>query len=114
MIDSTDNAYIRRSMERIRQRMLEGIAFSDALADEPVFPPLMREMIRVGENSGTLSEQLNTVQDIYQAEFEAAVARIVGLMEPIMILGVGALVGLIGATIITTVYSVLPSAQGAL
>lgn len=114
VIDSTDNAYIRRSMERIRERLLEGIAFSDALAEEPVFPPLMREMIRVGESSGTLTEQLNTVQNIYQAEFEGAVARIVGLMEPIMILGVGALVGLIGATIITTVYSVLPSAQGAL
>jgi type IV pilus assembly protein PilC len=113
-IAATDNAYLRASLERVRGRLLEGASLSEALRREPVFPSLMREMVRVGESSGTLAGQLATVHRIYQQEFEGAVTRVVGLIEPLMILGVGALVGLIGATIITTVYSVLPGAQGAL
>ena len=113
-IGTTGNTFLRGSLERVRHRLLEGASLSIAMEGEVIFPLLMREMIRVGESSGTLSKQLVTIQGIYQSEFENAVERMINLMEPIMILGVGAMVGLIGITIITTVYSVLPNARGAL
>lgn len=109
---ATDNAYFREALGRVRQRLLEGISFSDALRSEPLFSSLLVEMVHVGENTGALPQQLTTLQSIYQQEFENAVNRIVGMLEPVLILLVGGLVGVIGVTIITTVYSVLPAVQG--
>ncbi len=66
-------------------------------------------MTRVGESSGGLDEQLHVLSTVLQQDFDASIERLIGLMEPMMIIMVGAVVGIIGITVISTVYSIIPS-----
>ena len=72
-----------------------------------MFPPILVEMSRVGENAGNLADQLEVLSKVIQQDFDASISRLVGMLEPAMILVVGG-VAVIGITVITTVYSVLP------
>ena len=79
------------------------------MSQDPLYPAMVIEMVKVGETSGSLAEQLEVVSKIVQQDFDEAMDRMVGIIEPAMILLVGAIVGIIGVTVITTVYSILPS-----
>ena len=107
--DNTDNEVMKGSLERIRLELLAGTNFSDGLASEAVFPPMLVEIVRVGESAGNMSDQLQVISQVLQEEFESSMSRMIGLIEPLMIVVVGAVVGIIGVTVITTVYSILPS-----
>lgn len=106
--ENTDNVIMLEALNLIREDLLEGKSLSQGLAHARVFPSILSEMCAVGEQSGNLTEQLNIASGILQADFEKVMNRFVGLMEPAMILMVGGIVGLVGVTVITTVYSVLP------
>jgi type IV pilus assembly protein PilC len=70
------------------------------------------EMSAVGETSGNLADQLATASGILQTDFDRTVSRLVSSIEPALIIMVGLVVGLVGVTIITTVYSALPAIGG--
>ena len=106
--DNTDNAMMKLSLEQTRLELLTGVNLSDALGRQPVFPPMVVEVVRVGESAGNLSDQLQVISTVLQQDFDASMNRMVGMLEPVMILLVGAVVGIIGVTVITTVYSILP------
>ena len=108
-MDSTDNAVLKQALDRARLELLAGNNFSDALRLNPIFPPMVVEVVRVGETAGNLTDQLDVISRVLQQDFDASVSRLVGIIEPAMILGVGAVVAIIGVTVITTVYSILPS-----
>ncbi len=107
--DNTDNAVLKQALEQVRLELLTGSSFSDALSRSPFFPPMLIEVVRVGESAGNLAEQLQVISTVIQQEFDANISRMVGMIEPAMIILVGAVVGIIGVTVITTVYSILPS-----
>ncbi|MBI2857378.1 MAG: type II secretion system F family protein [Chloroflexi bacterium] len=111
-IGTTENVYLQDTLKRVHDRLLEGASFSASLQEEPFFPSIFVEMVRVGEGTGKLAEQIVTLENVYRQQFDQAVSRIVAMLEPILILIVGGVVGLIGTTVISTVYSVLPSARG--
>ena len=106
--DSTDNAVMKQALEEARLLLMAGNNFADALDRTGVFPPMLNEMVRVGENAGNLSEQLAVASNVIQQDFDAAMSRMLGLIEPLMILAVGGVVAVIGVTVISTVYSILP------
>ena len=106
--DNTENAYLREELEGARLALLSGTNFSDSLSEQHVFPPMLVEVVRVGESAGNMADQLEVISRVYQLEFEASVNRMVALIEPAMILLVGGVVAVIGVTVITTVYSILP------
>ena len=106
--DNTDNSVMKEGLERVRLELLAGSSFSDSLSLSPVFPPILVEMSRVGENAGNLADQLEVLSKVIQQDFDASISRLVGMLEPAMILVVGGVVAVIGITVITTVYSVLP------
>jgi type IV pilus assembly protein PilC len=106
--EATEHTVMREALTRIETDLLQGRGFSEALVSTTVFPPLLIEMCAVGERSGSLADQLAAASSIFQTEFDRAIARVVGIIEPAMIIVVGAVVGIIGTTVITTVYSVLP------
>ena len=106
--DSTDNAVMKQALEEARLLLMAGNNFADALDRTGVFPPMLNEMVRVGENAGNLSEQLAVASNVIQQDFDAAMSRMLGLIEPLMILAVGGVIAVIGVTLISTVYSILP------
>ena len=107
--DNTENAVMKQGLERARVELLAGGSLSDVFSLDPIFPPMVTEVVRVGETTGNMAVQLRVIGDALQKDFDASLSRMVQLIEPAMILMVGAVVGVIGITVISTVYSILPN-----
>jgi type IV pilus assembly protein PilC len=89
------NAVIEQSMIAIRQRVRNGEALAVPLRSMPVFPPMVTQMIAVGEETGALDTMLHKVADFYEDEVEVAVKSLTSIIEPVMMIGVGAVVGVV-------------------
>jgi type IV pilus assembly protein PilC len=103
--ETTDNSVIAEALTRVRERVGDGQLLSQAVIIDPVFPSLMGEMVAVGEEAGSLQEQLTRVSNFYEEEAERAVAQITGMLTPALTVGVGLMIGLIAVTIFSSIYS---------
>ena len=75
--------------------MHAGVPIAQPLVEHPVFPPMVGQMVRVGEETGELEEMLGKIADFYEEEVDAAIAAITSIIEPIMMIGVGIMVGVV-------------------
>ena len=89
-----------------RKRIREGESIAKPLKESGLFPPLVTLMISVGEESGDLTGLLNRVADFYEAETAALSRGLSGLIEPLLIIGVGAVVGLMIIAVYLPLFSV--------
>ena len=83
-----------------------GNSISTSLAQHPDIPPLLSQMVRIGEETGRLDSILKSIGRFYQKEVDSAVDNLVDLIEPIMILVLGGGVGLLVAAILMPIYSI--------
>ncbi len=89
---SSGNRVIETSVLRARDDIREGELISDPLQRSGVFPPMVTQMILVGEETGSLEEMLTKIADFYDEEVDVAVGTLTTLIEPIMIVVLGAVV----------------------
>jgi len=89
------NAVVEKAMADVTASVKSGGTISAPLKEAPVFPAMVCQMVGVGEETGALDTMLAKVADFYEDEVEAAVKGLTSLLEPIMIIVVGALVGFI-------------------
>jgi type IV pilus assembly protein PilC len=87
------NMVIHNAVMESRQSIASGDTISAPLARSKVFPPMVISMIAVGEQTGGLDEMLSKIADFYDEEVDAAVSTLLSLMEPIMIVVLGVVVG---------------------
>jgi type IV pilus assembly protein PilC len=87
------NALVERAMAGVRTSVQGGGTIAAALTKEPIFPALITNMVRVGEETGALETTLAKVADFYEEQVEAAVKALTSILEPAMILVVGGIVG---------------------
>ena len=73
----------------------EGIPLYKPLEEEPVFPPMVTRMIAVGEETGDIDGMLTKIAEFYESEVDAAVKALTSIIEPLMIVVVGSIVGAI-------------------
>ena len=99
-----DNRPISEEIERAREEIKEGKEISRPLASSGLFPPVVVNMIAVGEKSGQLEEMLNRVSKIVEAELDSSLKRLMSLLEPIMILCVGAIAAFIVISILLPIF----------
>jgi len=90
---STDNILYREAMDRIKVEVAGGTPLSVLVEEEKVFPVELSQLIRVGEETGNMEEMLSSIANYYQEEFDAVVEGISTIIEPLMIVMVGAVVG---------------------
>ncbi|MBP6926171.1 MAG: type II secretion system F family protein [Candidatus Pacebacteria bacterium] len=88
-----------------------GSALSDALAREPLIPPIMVQMMRTGEETGSLGQILRTMAHFYKREVDDIVDTLVSLIEPIMIVVLGLGVGILLSSILVPIYNIASSIQ---
>jgi general secretion pathway protein F len=100
------NQVIARGIENVSKGAKEGRGISDPLTQAGVFPPLALSMIRVGEETGTLDQMLIRVAVIYEKNLKQAVKRFMALLEPIMILFMGLIIGFIVVSMLLAVFSI--------
>ncbi len=103
--ETTDNTVLAESLSNVRSRVGDGQLLSQAVVIDPVFPSLMGEMIAVGEEAGSLEDQLNRVSEFYDEEAERALTQVTGMLTPALTIGVGLMIGLIAVTIFSSIYS---------
>ena len=89
------NAVIEKAMVDVQKSVKEGQSITAPLAKEAIFPPMVTQMISVGEETGSLDAMLNKIADFYEDEVNASVKSLTSILEPILMLGVGALVGIV-------------------
>lgn len=89
-----------------RERMLSGEGISTPLADTGIFPPVAVQMLRVGEDTGSLDDQLDVVAEFYEKELDEKVKQITTLMEPAVLLVMGGIVGFVALALVSAMYGI--------
>ncbi len=102
----SQNLAVSRSIAHLHDRLREGKAVSKSLAETDIFPPLAVHMIGVGEETGRLDEMLNKVADTYEENVQTTVKRFVSLLEPLIILVMGVVVGFIVISMLLAIFSI--------
>jgi type IV pilus assembly protein PilC len=86
--------------------MMEGSGLSDPLAESGLFPSAVRQMFRVGEETGTLDKQLETAAAYYGRELELKVKHFTSLFEPAVIIFMGVIVGFVAIAMVSAMYGI--------
>ncbi len=90
---SSGNYVIEKALLKSREAIREGLPIYQPLEDEPVFPPMVTRMIAVGEETGDIDGMLTKIAEFYESEVDAAVKALTSIIEPLMIVVVGGIVG---------------------
>jgi general secretion pathway protein F len=96
----------RDETERIRTRVREGSALNAAIAERALFPPVLAQLVLLGEEAGRLSAFLLKAAELLERQTERAVERVVALAEPAMIVLFGGLVALVALALLQAIYGV--------
>lgn len=91
--DTAGNVVISRAIADVKDSVRQGTGMAKPLTEHPVFPPMVVQMIAVGEDTGSLDAMLKKIADFYDQEVEATTEQLMSLIEPIMIVILGGLVG---------------------
>lgn len=92
---TVDNDVIAEAILLSRTAIREGDTIADPLANSKMFPPMVVQMITIGEETGQLDQMLEKVADFYEGEVDAALESLTSALEPVLIVGLGAVVGFI-------------------
>lgn len=105
--NAAGNYYYRKSLEGVARRVAMGAKLSESLEEYPkLYPLIMTRMIRVGEESGKFEETLFYLADFYEAEVDVTTKSLSTVIEPILLLVIGFLVGGLALAIITPIYEI--------
>jgi type IV pilus assembly protein PilC len=111
--DATNNAVYKRGLDEIRDEMLEGQGLAAPLARSGLFPSAARQIFRVGEETGTLDEQLRVAAGFYDRELDIKIKRFTSLFEPAVIIFMGVIVGFVAVALVSAMYGIYKQVNAA-
>ena len=94
------NWVVEEALRGVREQVHAGVPIAQPLVEHPVFPPMVSQMVKIGEETGELDAMLGKIADFYEEEVDASISALTSIIEPIMIIMVGAVIG----TIIISMY----------
>ncbi len=109
--ESANNAVLEEVIGQIQKEAEEGGELSTKLAESDIFPPMVTQMISIGEESGELETMLAKIADFYDTEVDNAVESLTALMEPVFIVVLGGLVGVIVVAMYLPIFDVIKQVQ---
>ena len=104
--DSLHNLVYERALTQVGEAMLEGQGIARPLANAKLFPPTAVQMVRVGEETGTLDTQLGVTAAYYETELDYKIKRLTTLIEPVVIIIMGLLVGFVAIALVSAMYGI--------
>ncbi|MGE0640157.1 MAG: type II secretion system F family protein [Thermoanaerobaculia bacterium] len=104
---TSGNAIVEDAIMAVRKAVEEGKTISAPLAETKVFPPMVVQMVNVGEQTGALDQMLTKIADFYEEEVDTAVAGLMKLLEPVMIVVLGGIIGTIVTAMYLPMYAIL-------
>jgi type IV pilus assembly protein PilC len=99
------NTVVEEAMDDVYDSVKRGGSIAKPLEEHPTFPPMVSHMVAVGEETGQLDTMLGKIADFYEAEVDAKVKALTSLLEPVMIIWVGAIVGFIVISMYLPIFS---------
>jgi type IV pilus assembly protein PilC len=102
---TSGNVIIEAGIQHVRQKISEGKNMAEPLTEAGVFPDMVVQMIAVGEQTGALDQMLNKIADFYEEETDIAVAAMTSAIEPILMVGVGGMVGVVLIAMYLPIFS---------
>ncbi len=102
---STTNRVFRNALDYINERLVLGEGLSAPMAQQGLFPPLLVQMVAVGEETNTLDFTMGVVADFYEASAEEKIETMVALIGPVSTIGIALLVGFIAMSVIMPMYT---------
>lgn len=111
VIETTRNVVYKDAFRNVYQQVEKGRSLGDAFAQQKVFPPILVQMVIVGENTGHLDDTLGRLAKYFEFESELAIRAATTLIEPTILVVLGAAVGFLVFSIITPIYNLTSSFQ---
>src|SRR5512132_3326811 len=109
--DSTKNVIFKEGLDDVHGAMMRGEGLAQPMAETKLFPGAVIQMVKVGENTGTLNEQLTVGSEFYGEELEFKIQRLTSLFEPAVIIFMGAAVGFVAIAMISAMYGIYKQVQ---
>jgi type IV pilus assembly protein PilC len=105
------NSLIEDATALIRERVHQGVPIAIPIEEAAVFPPMVSQMVRVGEETGELEKMLGKIADFYEDEVDSSIATLTSVIEPLMMIGVGMVVGIIIISMYMPMFKLLTLIQ---
>ena len=109
--ETSGNWVIKDAVMAVRESVRQGRGIAEPLAQHTVFPPMVQSMIAVGEDAGSLETMLNKIADFYDDEVQTATEQLTSLIEPIMIVVLGVIIGFMIVALYMPMFSVYETIQ---
>ncbi len=108
-IKSTGNVVVEEALEKVRLSVIQGKNISIPLSETGIFPPMVTQMINVGEESGKLSQLLDEVSKYYVNDIANKITRVVALFEPILLVVMGGVIGVLVVAMYLPIFTMATS-----
>ena len=104
---TSGNWVVEAETMKIRERVRDGAPIAQPMVDSPIFPPMVGQMVKIGEETGELEKMLSKVADFYEDEVDASIQALTSIIEPLMMIGVGMMVGVIVISMYLPMFKLL-------
>jgi type IV pilus assembly protein PilC len=109
--NAVNNVHIKRSINAAAEKVRGGKSLADSLVNDPHFLPLVPNMLKIGEQSGSMEEMLAKAADYYEKEVDNQIATISSIIEPVMMVMLGAVAFVIVAAVLLPIYGLAGNSQ---
>jgi type IV pilus assembly protein PilC len=109
--NTSGNSLIEDAVEDVKERVHQGVPIAVPLSENPLFPPMVAHMVRVGEETGELEKMLGKIADFYEDEVDSSIQSLTSIIEPVMMIGIGAMVGVIIISMYLPMFKLLTLIQ---
>jgi len=106
-IQANRNLIVREAFGQVRDRLVQGEGLAQPMSEIKWFPPLLAEMVAVGEKTGAMDTSLATLADFYEKKVDRRIDILISMIEPALTLAIGGVVIFIALSMITPLYSIL-------
>src|SRR6188508_944899 len=89
------NWVVEEALAGVRAKVHQGVPIAQPLIENDIFPPMVAQMVKIGEETGELEKMLSKIADFYEDEVDASIQSLTAIIEPLMMIGVGLMVGVI-------------------
>jgi type IV pilus assembly protein PilC len=110
--ETSGNAVIKHAVDSVSRGVVNGSTISERLEETHVFPKMVVSMVAAGEGSGNLPEMLGKISDFYSREVDAAISGLTSMIEPILIVGLGAIVTVVVLAIYMPIFKMATGISG--
>lgn len=105
--NAVDNRYIKKMIEECNYMIQKGQGIGDSLETRKIFPKMMTQMMKVGEETGSIDDILKKTSEYYEIEAEFAIKKLTALIEPVMIVFLAFIVGFVVISLAMPMFQVM-------